>query len=165
MAATDQRPALGPVMPRRTRPIIYLASRYSRRAEMQQHRLELAALGVGDVLARWLLEDHDWDGGTEGPSLGRGQQLAVDDLEDIERAHCLVLFTEEPGEYRRAGSLVEFGVALATGKHVVIVGPAPNVFTTLPWVPRYATWADALAHLVQWRDAMESQAIRRRLTQ
>ncbi len=77
----------------------------------------------------------------------------------------MVCFTEEPGEYRRGGSLVELGFALGKGKHVVIVGPAPNVFCTLGSIHRVATWPEAVAHLVQWREAVESAATRKALLQ
>lgn len=151
------------MMIRANRPKVYLASRYSRRAELQGYAAQLADLGLAEVPCRWLTEEHDWDGGTSGESLGKAQRYALDDIEDLERCHAVVVFTEEAGEYRRGGSLVELGLALATGKHVVLVGPAPNVFCTLPAVPRFAAWVDALAHLTLWKDAAEQASIRRRL--
>lgn len=144
-------------------PLIYLASRYSRRAELQGYAEEVRSMGLGRVDCRWLSEDQDWDGGTTGDSLAKGQQYALNDLADLERSHAVVVFTEEAGEYRRGGSLVELGIALGESKHVVIVGPAPNVFCTLPIIPRFATWAQAVAHLVDWRAALETGAVRQRL--
>lgn len=158
------------MMPRRTRPIIYLAARYSRREELQGYATQLSDLGLADVPARWLWEDHDWDGdtslledGTAGESLLKAQRFAMDDVADLERSHAVVLFTEEAGNYRRGGSLVEYGLALALQKHIVIVGPAPNVFCTLPLAIRLGSWTDALAHLVWWRDQMEQIATRKKL--
>jgi hypothetical protein len=151
------------VMIRRNLPRVYLASRYSRREELQGYAAQLLELGLAEVPCRWLTEPHDWDGTATGEGLGKAQRFALDDIEDLERCHGVVVFTEEAGEYRRGGSLVELGIALATGKHVVIVGPAPNVFCTLPAVPRFDSWASALAHLVLWRDAAEQASIRRRL--
>lgn len=151
-------------MPPRDRPLIYLAARYSRRAEMQEYARTLEELGLARVPARWLHEEHDWDGTTEDPEqLRKAQQHALDDCIDIEAAHCVVVFTEEPGTYRRGGSLVELGMAVAMQKHVVVVGPAVNIFCTLPFVWRGATWPDALAHLVRWRERAELEGIRKRL--
>lgn len=146
-------------MIRANRPKVYLAARYSRREELQGYAAQLRELKLAEVPARWLNEDHDWD----GVDLVRAQQLAHDDIEDLGRCHAVVVFTEEAGSYRRGGSLVELGMAMASGKHVVIVGPAPNVFATLAETPRFLTWADALAHLVTWKDAMEQAMIRQRL--
>lgn len=72
------------------RPIIYLAGRYSRREELAGYARSLIELGLARVEARWLTENHDWDGSTEpgeGLGLERAQQLAMDDLEDLGRAY------------------------------------------------------------------------------
>jgi len=151
-------------MQQRRRPRAYLAARYSRREELAGYAAQLHELGVALVVSRWLTEPHDWDGTSDTPEgLAAAQRLANDDLEDLGSAHLVVVFTEEAGEYRRGGSLVEFGMALGLGKHVIVVGPAVNVFTTLPFVFRCHTWGEALAHLVQWRDAVERTERERRL--
>lgn len=185
------------MMPRRTRPRAYLAARYSRRDELRGYAEQLRELGLADVEARWLVGTHDWAGDAGSPeALAAAQKFADDDLDDLQRAHLVVVFTEEPAAERlrgyvagaledyvpghtsdealadevaarfgrdRGGRHVELGVAIGMGKHVVIVGPAENVFCTHPVVVRYATWADALAHLVRWKDAVEQQSIRNRL--
>lgn len=150
-------------MPRRDRPLVYLAARYSRRAELQGYAEQLRGLMLANVDCRWLSEEHDWDGGVQGESLAKAQQYALDDGRDLERSHAVVVFTEEPGDYRRGGSLVELGLAIAMGKHVVVCGPAPNVFCTLPSVVRVGSWADVLAHLVYWRAKREADVVRERL--
>lgn len=149
------------MMERRKKPIVYLAARYSRREELRGYAAQLEELGLASVPARWLREEHDWD----GEDVEQAQGLALDDLEDVWRAHAVIVFTEEPGTYRRAGSLVELGFALGKGKHVVIVGPAPNVFCTLASIERYATWPEAVEHLMRWRAAVEAAATRKALLQ
>jgi hypothetical protein len=160
-AQLQARPA-GPILGA-AKPIVYLAGRYSRREELAGYAEGLIALGLFRCEARWLVEPHDWDGTAEGEGLKLAQRYALDDLEDLGRAHAVVVFTEEAGAYRRGGSLVEYGLALAMQKHVVVVGPAPNVFITLPMVVRYADWAAALAHLIEWKDAVERAVLRKRL--
>lgn len=76
-------------------PLVYLAGRYSRREEFQGYAQELAVAGIGRVEARWLTEEHDWDGSQEpGAELEAARRFAQDDLEDLSRAHAVVVFTE-----------------------------------------------------------------------
>jgi hypothetical protein len=120
---------------------IYLASRYDRRFEM---------LGVTSVLmraghvvtSRWI------EGRGEGP-----ETEATEDFEDVLRADCLVSFTEEPAAgvawAARGGRHVEFGLALATGKRLCVVGPRENIFHHLPRVEVFRSLADLLAALAR----------------
>ena len=61
----------------------------------------------------------------------------------------LIAFSEEPraGGASRGGRHVEFGLALAWGKGVVVVGPRENVFHTLPQVEHFWRWPEALSAL------------------
>lgn len=43
---------------------------------------------------------------------------------------------------------VEFGIALASGKKCVVIGPAENVFYCLEGVERFDTWNEALRFLI-----------------
>src|SRR4029079_4191936 len=96
---------------------IYIAARYDRRWEMLGVASTLSRAGH-EVTSRWI----------EG---GRGDDPAVvpavEDLIDLTRADSLVSSTEEPTQgvrwAARGGRHVEFGVALATGKRLCIVGP------------------------------------------
>lgn len=120
---------------------IYIASRYDRRFEM---------LGVTGVLmraghvvtSRWI------EGRGDGPEVA-----AAEDLEDVLRADCLVSFTEEPAASvawsARGGRHVEFGLALAAGRRLCIVGPRENIFHFLPRVEIYGTLSDLVEGLVR----------------
>lgn len=148
-------------------PLIYLAGRYSRREELIGYGQELAVAGIGRVEARWLTEDHDWDGSQQpGGELEAAQRFATDDVEDLAASHAVVVFTEEPapGGRNRGGRHVEYGLAIGLRKHVIVVGPAENVFHTLPSVPRFAEWEQAKAHLAAWREAVERSARIKRLS-
>src|SRR4029079_13196343 len=95
-----------------------------------------------EVTSRWI----------EG---GRGDDpelvAAIEDVGDLERADCLVTFTERPERNvawaARGGRHVEFGIALATGKRLCIVGPRENIFHHLLAVEAFATVADLVAGL------------------
>lgn len=119
---------------------IYIAARYDRRFEM------LGVCGVlmragHDVTSRWIA------GRGDAPEL----IAAVEDLDDLARANCLVSFTELPERgvawAARGGRHVEFGIALATNKRLCVVGPRENVFHHLPRVETYATVNDLVAGL------------------
>lgn len=98
----------------------YLAARYTRIKEMQGIAKRLTEMGH-IVTSRWIEGTHDWDGVDQQ----RGQQLALDDLEDLLSANQVIVFT--PGG-TRGGMHYEFGYAQAYGIACVIVGPRQNIF-------------------------------------
>ena len=115
---------------------IYLAGRYSRRAELAEYAKDLVKCGA-EITSTWLkgLHEHRDDIG----AADERENWAKEDLYDIARADTLLLFTEtEP--MTRGGCLVEFGVALASGKNVGIIGPKTHVFCYLPDVYHWANW-------------------------
>jgi hypothetical protein len=119
---------------------IYIASRYDRRFEMLGVAADLMRAGH-EVTSRWI----EGRGGV--PEL----LAAVEDMDDLTRADCLVSFTEYPKSgvpwSARGGRHVEFGVALAAGMRLCIVGPPENIFHHLPQVRVYATAADLIVGL------------------
>jgi hypothetical protein len=116
---------------------IYLAARFDRSAEMLDVAAALSRIGHF-VTSRWI------HGRANSPDL----LSAVEDLEDLSDADCLVSFTEQPTEgvpwAARGGRHVEFGVALATGKRLYIVGTRENIFHHLPRVEVYRNLAELL---------------------
>lgn len=128
---------------------IYLAARYDRRWQMLGVASTLERAGH-EVTSRWI----------EG---GRGHDPAVvpavEALLDLARADCLVAFTEEPPIFPVASSgerHVEFGIALATGKRLCIVGPRETIFHHLLSAERYATVADLVTGLAASTNADHS---------
>jgi hypothetical protein len=122
--------------------LIYLASRYSRAAEMQGVRDVLTALGHA-VTSRWI----DHHGGKYPGSFTPEQlnddpeycsRIAMDDWEDLVDAETVISFT--CGSGGKGGRHVEFGIAAAYGKRLIVVGPREHVFHTLPQVEHYADW-------------------------
>lgn len=122
---------------------IYLAARYERRFEMLGVAATLARAGH-EVTSRWI----------EG---GRGDDPAivpaVEDLIQLSHADCLVSFTEDPQRNvawaARGGRHVEFGVALATGKRLCVVGPRENIFHHLLSVEAYGSVGELVAGLAR----------------
>jgi hypothetical protein len=115
----------------------HLAARYARRVELCGYRDRL--LSIGDtVTSRWL----DF---RKMPSWSYG--IAREDCEDLMAADAVIIFTEIPNKVLATGGRhVEFGLALAQGKRVIVVGPRENVFHhLLPDSQIFATWNKAFA--------------------
>lgn len=152
---------------------VYLAARYSRRLELCQYRSELEAMGYL-VRARWLNGEHQLasDGtpiGESGVALVEGslrpgevvselevseraaalrERFAMDDWEDVNVAELVISFTEPPrSSANRGGRHVEYGIALARGVRVIVVGHRENIFHWLPQVEFFASWPEAKAAL------------------
>lgn len=105
---------------------VYLAASCSRKEDMRGVRIFLSEFGY-EVTSRWIdsekpgmsAEDirNDPDMATTGASL---------DMMDIVMSDIFVLFTDEPST--TGGRHVELGLAIATSKHIVVVGELENIF-------------------------------------
>lgn len=113
---------------------IYIAARYSRKHEAQ-HFARMAGVvpGIG-VTSRWHMQDDAEEG---EPNIirdpAKGRVYAQRDLDDIQAADMLVLFSETMSA-PRGSRHVEFGYALALGKFLMVIGPRENIFHTLPQI-------------------------------
>lgn len=119
----------------------YLAARYTRYPEMQKVRADLARLGHV-VTSRWI----------EGTDVDKpNHDIANIDTADLEMAECVISFTEMPRApvegATRGGRHVEFGMALALGKRVIVVGYRENVFHSRAEVEFFETWGACLDFL------------------
>ncbi len=71
---------------------VYLAGRFERRDELRQMAEELQASGW-EVTSRWLFIDSALPAGSLQAG-GRGEAIALMDLEDVARADVCISFTE-----------------------------------------------------------------------
>lgn len=107
---------------------VYLAAKFSRREELEK-LVPFFKDCKYDCIARWVF------GGEEGLSR---EDIALLDLEDVDAADAIILFTHPRGEPQPGGGrFVEFGYALAKGKECIVIGPAENVFMSHPKVKSY----------------------------
>ena len=130
----------------------HLAARYARRVELCGYRDRL--LSIGDtVTSRWL----DY---RKMPRWSCG--IAREDCEDLMAADAVIIFTEIPNTVHVTGGRhVEFGLALAQGKHVIIVGPRENVFHYLLSDSQiFDTWNKAFA-TIRRQHALCQETLRR----
>jgi hypothetical protein len=130
----------------------HLAARYARREELCEYRDRL--LSIGDtVTSRWL----DF---RKMPSWSVG--IAREDCEDLMAADTVIIFTEISNTVLATGGRhVEFGLALAHGKRVIIVGPRENVFHYLvPDSDIFATWKKAFS-AIRRQHTLRQETLRR----
>lgn len=130
--------------------IAYLAADYARKSEMQGCRDFLEALGH-KVTSRWIdTPDHVEDAGIGSSTITDDNcadyaRYARTDWHDIRDADTFILFTT--GNLARGGRHTEFGMALESGKWLIVVGPREHVFHCLPEVQHYPTWRAFAAHI------------------
>lgn len=117
---------------------IYIASRYSRREEMELIAHELTAAGH-EITANWVY------GGENGLD---NQDIAILDDTDVRRADCCLTFTEPYGsENKGGGRHFEFGLAYGLDKLCILVGPLEIVFHHLPKIKRLSSLAQTIRYL------------------
>ena len=126
----------------------YLASAFARHPEMRAARDDLVAAGH-TVTSRWI----DLHGGDQLEAMvandlrehpERAARYAMADIQDLFAADTVISFTGFGG---RGGRHVEFGLAIAASKRLIVVGPREHVFHALPEVEYHSTWSECLAAL------------------
>ena len=125
---------------------IYLAARNYRLDELRRYADDLQMMGH-QVTSRWLQGQHQAPGPLDHPEWA---SIAQEDVDDLASADAIISITE-PIRGGGGGRHVEFGLGLAWGKRMLLVGVAENLFHTLPSVEVYPTWPDALAGLERAR--------------
>lgn len=131
---------------------IYLAARYSRREELYEYHKDLIKLGH-EVTSSWLVDTSENTAIVEGSIHTmplESRPYAARDYNEIARSNIVISFTESPiSRYGRGGRHVEFGLAMAWGKQLIIVGPRENIFHTLGDVEQFDTWQDCLEFIAK----------------
>jgi len=129
---------------------VYIAARYDRLKEMNKHKTLLSNAGF-TVTSRWLNGTHQIhpnpekiDKDAENVDMA-ARPFAEDDLEDVINSDVLIFFSEPANSHsKRGGRHVEFGIALALKKRIMVVGNRENVFHCLPQIEHYKTFGELL---------------------
>jgi hypothetical protein len=127
---------------------IYLASRYSRRIEMEDFARALQELGF-EITSEWVWGQRDIVGNPE-----QAQHYATLDRLDLLRAELVINFAEpKEVDYPRGSRHVEFGMAYERGKVCYVVGRHGTslecVFHNLKGVVIFKDWEELYSHLQQ----------------
>lgn len=117
---------------------IYIAGRYSLLNELAKEGKKFSDAGF-TLTSSWLNNAED------GMSF---KDIAVVDLQDVDDADTLVVYTENYGTLVSGGGRhVETGYALGKGKKVIVVGPLENVFHWHPDVVSFPRTEYAIRYL------------------
>ena len=129
---------------------VYLAARYSRIDEINGCARELEAAGH-EVTAAWLYgPSRNGETANGTPASIEARPVALSDYTGVGLCDVLVSFTETPRSHAsRGGRHVEFGLALAWGKRVILVGPRENVFHAMPQVQHFPRWGPEVIEAVE----------------
>lgn len=130
---------------------VYLAARYCRRKELCGYRAVLEEQCGYTCTARWLDGSHriDDNGLSEEAMEEERARFAEEDRDDLMRADLVISFTEPPrSPHSRGGRHVEFGMALAAKKVLIVIGHRENVFHCLDCVIFYPSWEAFLEAMV-----------------
>lgn len=120
---------------------IYIAARFSRRPECNALGHVLKAHGH-EITSRWTKPDCDHvmpTGLSKQAEDSERQRFALEDVDDVRAATWTVSLMEEPRSNTRGGRHIEFGLALALGQRLTIIGPRETVFHHLPQVEQFDT--------------------------
>lgn len=122
---------------------IYLSSRYSRMNELRGYAEEIRKINPELVVnSRWLKGDHVLEVGSSLTVDEQNCRFAEEDVEDVTNADMLVMFSCDPKTPGRGGRHVEFGIAVALGIPIAVVGPKENVFHDLPEVEQFDSFKE-----------------------
>lgn len=128
---------------------IYIAARFSRRPEA--HALAKALIAKGhSITSRWVKPDSDHvtpTGLSAQAADAERTRFAVEDLEDVRAADCVVSLMESPRSNSRGGRHVEFGIGLGFGHRQVVIGPRETVFHHLPEIEHFESVEEFLGSI------------------
>ncbi len=127
---------------------IYLAARYREHPLMREWKKILEADGH-EVTSRWINGSHELKDARDD---GQRRTFAMEDIADINVAHVVILLSDGgSGDGARGGRHVEFGLALAWGKRIILVGQPENVFHFLSVVEKASTIEEVVAMIRESR--------------
>lgn len=128
---------------------IYLAARFSRRPECNALAQILKRHGHV-ITSRWVKPDCDHvmpTGLSAQAEDSERRRFAMEDIDDVLACDWMISLMEEPRSNTRGGRHIEFGMAVALGKRLTIIGPRETVFHHIDAVQHFATTDDFVASL------------------
>jgi hypothetical protein len=122
---------------------VYLAARYDRRSELRKYRDRLEEYGIA-VTSRWLDEQIPETSDLYDSSDAYNMAAAIKDLNDVDIADSLIIFSENPTE--------KFGYALKGGKDIIVIGPKENIFHYCGEVTHFNTFDEFITSIETIRE-------------
>ncbi len=121
---------------------IYLASNWQSQARIRAMREVIEGLGH-EVVSGWLDETQTAQS-LASTTPEEARIFAYRDMGEIMSCDLLIIDTQE--ESTSGGREVEYGVAMALGKPMWLVGPNRNIFHSIPR-RQYDTWEEVIGDL------------------
>lgn len=121
---------------------IYLCASYARKATMALWAAELREIGH-EIASTWHYRPERMSDNGIGIMCSKAEacEMALRDSLELLDADCLITLTEPMDTlYARGGRHAEFGMAVAAGKRLIVVGHRENVFHFLPQVEFFDSW-------------------------
>lgn len=145
---------------------VYLAAAFDRQQEMKE-KAKFFTSNKCDISSTWLTEEVF---SASSISEYTAREYSTRDLQEVASSDLLVLFTENlyPSLWKRlvtfvkslfginprvltGGRFVEFGIAAALHKQILVIGPSENIFMQLPHVLRFNTWKEYTEDFYKWK--------------
>ena len=115
----------------------YIAGRYVNKVKIAAFAEKVRALGFG-VTSSWLEEDHSPNVEMIEFDARTLRAMSIKDRDEIAACDEMIFFSElDTLPTARNGRHVEFGMAIAMGKPIHVIGPYENIFHHLPLVWHY----------------------------
>lgn len=123
---------------------VYLAAKFERKTEMREVRDFLVNDGH-KVVSRWIDVEHEEDASHTVTDELRVSYAQMD-VDDVLHSEVLVMFSHPRSETHNGGGRhVEFGIALQSGRKIIVVGPkGEHIFHYWPGI-MFAADLDELA--------------------
>jgi len=129
---------------------IYIAHNFEARRFLREHTLPFYEKNGHQVTSRWITDDAHLEASKEALS-------AVHDLEDIDSAGALILFSNQFGERPGKGKFFELGYAVRSGKICIVIGDDRScIFYNLPNIRHAKNMEDSLKYLVETKNIRTS---------
>lgn len=117
----------------------YIAAGYSRKEEVAVVAKELESIGVV-VISKWHKERAKPQTSLSDCTESFLRRNAKKDIRELTEANYFVMLSVNPDiPFKRGGSCVENGFAIAKGLPVLVIGPKQHIFHYLPGVKRVDT--------------------------
>lgn len=130
---------------------IYLAAPWEAKPQAKEARETLREAGFV-VDCRWI--DLHTDVDTKHPDLDKFKaEQALNDVEDLINSDILILLNISKSE----GKAVETGMALASGRPVILVGERTNIFHWLP-ITKVSNIQEAIDQIREWEAVYEKRS-------
>jgi nucleoside 2-deoxyribosyltransferase len=127
---------------------VYIAAPYSMKDIIALRAKELADHGI-ECTSTWVTEPHKPTIQMDELAAAQHRFYAIQDVNDVKRAHIMVFHTDPTKTLVRAGRHVEFGMAAVLNIPILVVGEErENIFHYLPFVEHFPTWEAALNELI-----------------